>query len=196
MKDMRQAMLDAGFSLINEHGFAGVGLMKIINQAEGTKGSFYHYFKSKEHFGEILLTNYFDEHLAKLDDFLSDESLSRRDRVKAYFEFWCASKLTEDFNIQCLVVKLAGEVSGSANPLQSTMAIGAEKIILRMAKLFEEGNEVGDFTIAEPESLSRMLYGLWLGSTLMAAMQRNRSILNNAMEETLLAISPAQESAD
>ena len=76
------------------------------------------------------------------------------------------------------------------------MAIGAEKIILRMAKLFEEGNEVGDFTIAEPESLSRMLYGLWLGSTLMAAMQRNRSILNNAMEETLLAMSPAQESAD
>ena len=72
MKDMRQAMLDAGFSLINEHGFAGVGLMKIINQAEGTKGSFYHYFKSKEHFGEILLTNYFDEHLTKLDDFLSD----------------------------------------------------------------------------------------------------------------------------
>jgi len=145
---------------------------------------------------EILLTNYFDEHLAKLDDFLSDGSLSRRDRVKAYFEFWCASKLTEDFNIQCLVVKLAGEVSGSANPLQSTMAIGAEKIILRMAKLFEEGNETGDFTIAEPESLSRMLYGLWLGSTLMAAMQRNRSILNNAMEETLLAMSPAQESAD
>ncbi|CAH7348864.1 Regulatory protein, TetR [Vibrio chagasii] len=196
MKDMRQAMLDAGFSLINEHGFAGVGLMKIINQAEGTKGSFYHYFKSKEHFGEILLTNYFDEHLAKLDDFLSDESLSRRDRVKAYFEFWCASKLTEDFNIQCLVVKLAGEVSGSANPLQSTMAEGAEKIILRMAKLFEEGNEAGDFTIAEPESLSRTLYGLWLGSTLMAAMQRNRSILNNAMDETILAMSPVQESAD
>ncbi|MGV2841262.1 TetR/AcrR family transcriptional regulator, partial [Vibrio cyclitrophicus] len=177
MKDMRQAMLDAGFSLINEHGFAGVGLMKIINQAEGTKGSFYHYFKSKEHFGEILLTNYFDEHLAKLDDFLSDESLSRRDRVKAYFEFWCASKLTEDFNIQCLVVKLAGEVAGTANSLQSTMAEGSEKIILRMAKLFEEGNEAGDFNIVDPESLSRTLYGLWLGSTLMAAMQRNRSIL-------------------
>ncbi|MCC4820800.1 TetR/AcrR family transcriptional regulator, partial [Vibrio lentus] len=54
----------------------------------------------------------------------------------------------------------------------------------------------GDFTIAEPESLSRMLYGLWLGSTLMAAMQRNRSILNNAMDETILAMSSAQESAD
>ena len=72
------------------------------------------------------------------------------------------------------------------------MAEGAEKIILRMAKLFEEGNEDGDFTIAEPESLSRTLYGLWLGSTLMAAMQRNRSILNNAMDETILAMSPAQ----
>ena len=69
------------------------------------------------------------------------------------------------------------------------MAEGAEKIILRMAKLFEEGNQAGDFDIAEPETLSRTLYGLWLGSTLMAAMQRNRSILSNAMEETLLALS-------
>ncbi|OED63265.1 TetR/AcrR family transcriptional regulator [Vibrio echinoideorum] len=188
MKDMRQAMLDAGFSLINEHGFAGVGLMKIINQAEGTKGSFYHYFKSKEHFGEILLADYFDEHLVKLDDFLSDETLSRRDRVRAYFDFWCASKLTEDFSIQCLVVKLAGEVSGSSNQLQITMSEGAEKIILRLAELFKEGNEAGDFNIAEPETLSRTLYGLWLGSTLMAAMQRNRTVLDSAMEETLLSM--------
>lgn len=97
MKDMRQAMLDAGFKLINEHGFAGVGLMKIINEAEGTKGSFYHYFKSKEHFGEILLGDCFDSHLSILDGYLSDETMTRQQRVIEYFTFWSNSKPTADF---------------------------------------------------------------------------------------------------
>lgn len=189
MKDMRQAMLDAGFKLINEHGFAGVGLMKIINEAEGTKGSFYHYFKSKEHFGEILLGDYFDNHLSILDGYLSDETMTRQQRVIEYFTFWSDSKLTDDFQIQCLVVKLAGEISGTSNQMQSTMSEGAEKIIQRMADLFVEGNEDDDFNIADPKALSRTLYGLWLGSTLMAAMQRNRAILDTAMQETISSIS-------
>jgi len=188
MKDMRQAMLDAGFNLINEHGFSGVGLMKIINDAEGTKGSFYHYFKSKEHFGEILLADYFEEHLGTLESFLNNDSLSRQDRIKAYFEFWCESKLTEDFQIKCLVVKLAGEISGTSNKMQSVMNEGTENIVQRMASFFDEGRQAGDLHIEDPEGLSRTLYGLWLGTTLMAAMQRNRSILDNAMKETLLAL--------
>ncbi|GIU13368.1 transcriptional regulator [Shewanella sp. c952] len=188
MKDLRQAMLNAGFKLINEHGFAGVGLMKIINEAEGTKGSFYHYFKSKEHFGEILLNDYFEEHLAKLQTFLNDESMSRKARVEAYFEFWGESKLSRDFHIKCLVVKLAGEMAGTPNKMQLTMADGVEKIIQCMAELFIEGNEAGEFSIADPISLSRTLFSLWLGATLMTAMLRNRSILDNAMTETLTAL--------
>lgn len=189
MKDMRQAMLDAGFKLINEHGFTGVGLMKIINEAEGTKGSFYHYFKSKEHFGEILLGDYFDNHLSILDGYLSDDTMTRQQRVIEYFTFWSESKLTDDFRIQCLVVKLAGEISGTSNRMQSTMSEGAEKIIQRMADLFIEGNEDDDFNIADPKALSRTLYGLWLGSTLIAAMQRNRTILETAMQETMSLVS-------
>lgn len=188
MKDMRQSMLDAGFTLINEHGFAGVGLMKIINEAEGTKGSFYHYFKSKEHFGEILLSDYFEEHLATLESFLNDEAMTRSERVKAYFEYWATSKLTEDFHIKCLVVKLAGEISGASGKMQMVMAEGAEKVIQRMAQFFEQGNAENNFTIQNPEETSRMMYSLWLGSTLLAAMQKRREILENAMQETLAVL--------
>ena len=73
--------------------------------------------------------------------------------------------------------------------MQSTMSEGAEKIIQRMADLFIEGNEDGEFNITDPKALSRTLYGLWLGSTLMAAMQRNRAILDTAMQETVSSIS-------
>lgn len=76
MKDLKQKLLDVGFDLISEQGFAGLGLMKIINGAEVTKGSFYHHFKSKEDFGAVLLANYFDDHLETLDSFLMNTSLS------------------------------------------------------------------------------------------------------------------------
>ncbi len=44
-------------------------------------------------------------------------------------------------------------------------------------------------SISNPQITALHAYSMAGGSTLMAAMQRNRSILNNAMEETLLAVS-------
>tara|TARA_Y100001956_G_scaffold73666_1_gene80089 strand:+ start:1099 stop:1668 length:570 start_codon:yes stop_codon:yes gene_type:complete len=185
MKDLKQKLLDVGFDLISEQGFAGLGLMKIINGAEATKGSFYHHFKSKEDFGAVLLANYFDDHLETLDSFLMNTSLSYQERVKAYFDYWCSEKLTSDFQIKCLVVKLSGEVSGTSNQMQQVLNDGAEKIIGRMGHFFKEGVENGSFNMVDGYDTARTLYGLWLGSTLLAAMQKDRSLLDNAMKETL-----------
>ncbi|MFA0439790.1 TetR family transcriptional regulator [Vibrio sp. 10N.286.49.C2] len=184
MVDLKQALLDAGFRLISEHGYAGIGIMKIIQEANGTKGSFYHHFKSKEDFGRVLLENYFEEHLEILNQYLDDAAFSFPERVINYFEFWSQSKVTEDFQIQCLVVKLAGEMSGTSSSMQNELAIGSEKIITRMSDFFDMGNQTGDFSIDEPYITSRMLYGNWLGATLICALQKDRVLLSDAMTTT------------
>ncbi|OBT03956.1 TetR family transcriptional regulator [Shewanella sp. UCD-FRSSP16_17] len=185
MKDLKQKLLNVGFDLISEQGFAGLGLMKIINTAEATKGSFYHYFKSKEDFGTTLLTNYFEEHLETLDQYLMDTSLSYQDRVNAYFEHWCSEKLTANFQIKCLVVKLSGEVSGTSNQMQQVLNEGAETVIARMGHFFNEGVENKSFHMQDGYEAARTLYSLWLGSTLLAAIQKDRTLLDNAMKETI-----------
>lgn len=100
--------------------------------------------------------------------------------MRAYFDYWCSEKLTSDFQIKCLVVKLSGEESGTSNQMQQVLNDGAEKIIARMGHFFKEGVEKVD-----GYDTARTLYGLWLGSTLLAAMQKDRSLLDNAMKETL-----------
>ncbi|MDW1502064.1 TetR/AcrR family transcriptional regulator, partial [Vibrio sp. YT-19(2023)] len=50
--DTRQHILDVGYELIVTRGFTSVGLSELLKTAEVPKGSFYHYFKSKEQFGE------------------------------------------------------------------------------------------------------------------------------------------------
>ena len=53
--DVRQHILDTGRSIILGKGFSAVGLNEILATAQVPKGSFYHYFKSKEVFGEAMV---------------------------------------------------------------------------------------------------------------------------------------------
>lgn len=54
-QDTRQHILDTGYQLIAQQGFSNVGLSQLLKHADVPKGSFYHYFKSKEQFGEALI---------------------------------------------------------------------------------------------------------------------------------------------
>lgn len=184
MKDLKQKLLNVGFDIISEQGFAGVGVMTIINAACATKGSFYHHFKSKDDFGRILLDDYFEEHLASLTQFLTNAAITRQERVIAYFENWCSTKVTDDFQIKCLVVKLSGEISGTSNDMQKSLNSGAEKLISCMSDFFEQGIIENDFSLKNSYDTSRAIYSLWLGSTLLCALQKYRSILDSAIKET------------
>ena len=50
-QDTRELILAAGNSLIIQKSYHGCGLKEILATAGVPKGSFYHYFKSKEDFG-------------------------------------------------------------------------------------------------------------------------------------------------
>lgn len=53
--DTKEAILAAGHALIIEKSYNGCGLKEILDKAGVPKGSFYHYFKSKEDFGLALI---------------------------------------------------------------------------------------------------------------------------------------------
>ncbi len=65
--DTRQHLLDTGHRIMAVKGFTGVGLNEILQAASVPKGSFYHYFKSKEQFWQSLLEDYFRHYLAQMD---------------------------------------------------------------------------------------------------------------------------------
>src|SRR5690606_25283697 len=46
----RQHILDTGYRLVLQKGFAALGLQEILKACAVPKGSFYHYFSSKEAF--------------------------------------------------------------------------------------------------------------------------------------------------
>ena len=58
--DTREHLLATGEQLCLQRGFTGMGLSELLKTAEVPKGSFYHYFRSKEAFGVVMLERYYE----------------------------------------------------------------------------------------------------------------------------------------
>jgi TetR/AcrR family transcriptional repressor of nem operon len=57
--DTREHILATGEQLCMHRGFTGMGLSELLKTAEVPKGSFYHYFRSKEAYGVALLEHHY-----------------------------------------------------------------------------------------------------------------------------------------
>lgn len=182
--ETRQHILDVGYELILSKGFTAVGLSELLKTADVPKGSFYHYFKSKEHFGEVLIANYFEGYLERLNDFLSDKQLSGFERLMGYFARWLDVENGRCNAHKCLVVKLGAEVSDLSEPMRAALHRGAQQIVRSIADCIEQG--IADGSIAKQDSLSTasIVYQQWLGASLVSKLSQNTQQLELALVAT------------
>src|ERR1700760_4258522 len=103
--DVRPHILDVARPLLLRKGFTAVGLTEVLVAARVPKGSFYHYFGSKEAFGEAVLEDYFAEYLAHMDALLAQPGTAA-ERLVSYFKDWLASQTGDESQSRCLAVKL------------------------------------------------------------------------------------------
>src|SRR5580692_2891796 len=83
----KERILDAAEEIMLAKSFHSVGLNEILAAVKVPKGSFYHYFKSKEQFGVELLGHYVQEHSARLRRILLESSdLNPLERLMAFFD--------------------------------------------------------------------------------------------------------------
>ena len=82
--DTRRNIVDAAQRIMSGKGFSAVGLNEILSSAKVPKGSFYHYFESKDALGEALLTEYFDDYLTDMDRTLNMPGQSAAQRLMNY----------------------------------------------------------------------------------------------------------------
>ncbi len=181
----RQHILDTAKPIILGKGFAAVGINEVLTAAAVPKGSFYHYFKSKELFGEALLSDYFDGYLAQIEQLLQSGEQTAAQRLLAYWQGWHDSFDLANMQCHCLVVKLTGEVSDLSEAMRLALQDGTHRIIARLAACIAAGQQDGSLTAAlEPQSCAESLYQMWLGASLLTKTRRDHSALDCALTAT------------
>jgi len=183
--DVRDTILAVGQRIMSGKGFSAVGLNEILTEAKVPKGSFYHYFGSKDAFGEALLANYFDDYLAALDVILAQPGLTMAARLTNYFDLWRANQSFLDCQGKCLAVKLAAEVADLSESMRAVLNSGTASIISRLASALETGVAEGSLTIDDtPRQVAQSLYQLWLGASVMVKIVRSVEPFESAMAVT------------
>jgi len=183
--DTRDNILASGQRLMASKGFSAVGLNEILATAGVPKGSFYHYFGSKDAFGEALLEAYFEEYLADIDKTLAKPGLSMARRLMNYFANWQDSQSFLDCQGKCLAVKLGAEVADLSETLRAAMKRGTAGIVSRLAAAIEDGVAEGSLSVDDtPQRVAQSLYQLWLGASVMVKIVRSLQPFETAMTTT------------
>ena len=193
--EVRQHILNIAKPIMLHKGFSAVGLNEILAAAGIPKGSFYHYFGSKEAFGEALLESYFEGYLEHLDNLLGQQAGTGAQRLMTYWGNWLHTQCADDPEGKCLAVKLGAEVSDLSEAMRAVLRQGTSQIIERLAGGIEAGLADGSLSgIADPSHTAAILYEMWLGATLLEKIHRDRKPLERAMVETrrMLNLPPAE----
>lgn len=180
--DVRENILAHGQRIIAGKGFSAVGINEVLSAAGVPKGSFYHYFGSKDAFGEALLESYFEEYLAEVDATLSAPGLSMAQRLMNYWKNWQDTQLCHDCQGKCLAVKLGAEVADLSEAMRLALRRGTTGIIERLAGAIKAGVAEGSLSVeGAPQQVAQSLYQLWLGASVMVKIVRNPQPFETAM---------------
>jgi len=180
----RERILDAAEEIMLERSFHSVGLNQILKAVGVPKGSFYHYFDSKEQFGVEMLKHY----VAATSEAKREGLLVREEephpvhRLVAYLERAVTALEETPGRFPCLVLKLASEIADHCEPMRRELARGLEEWIAIFREVLDEARKAGLLpgdldTMAE----AQMIYDLWAGSV-------QRSVVNRSAEPVRRAV--------
>lgn len=183
--DVREHILATGQRIMAGRGYSAVGLNEILTEAGVPKGSFYHYFGSKDAFAVAMLESYFADYLDELERTLNQPGLTMAQRLLNYWQQWQDTQSFQACQGKCLAVKLGAEVADLSESMRLALEKGTSRIVGRLAEALEAGAQEGSLSFSDgPRQVAESLYQLWLGASVMVKIARNKEPFASAMALT------------
>lgn len=177
--DTRRSILEAAQRIMAHKGFAAVGINEVLSEAGVPKGSFYHYFKSKDAFGEAMMKAYFADYLSEMDLILAKPGRTSAQRLMDYWQNWRETQSVDECLGKCLAVKLGAEVADLSESMRLALKEGTTAIVDRLERTIDSGIEDGSLSVdGEVRATAQALYEMWLGASVMAKIHRDISPLD------------------
>ncbi|HEX7055388.1 MAG TPA: TetR family transcriptional regulator C-terminal domain-containing protein [Burkholderiales bacterium] len=180
--DVRQQLLEKGVAMLLKHGYHDLGIAALLEETRTPKGSFYHYFKSKEDFGMQAIDLYMQQAHRALDACLGDESLPAVQRVRRFFELVEQSYRGEGY-LGCLLGGLGQELSGVSEAFRRKVEECFSQIERRLAACLDEAVKRGEIRPStDTAQLAKLLINCWEGAALRSRLMRDGAPLREMLD--------------
>ncbi len=145
-QDTRTALLEVGMDIMLEKGYSNTGIQEILSALQVPKGSFYHYFDSKENYA-VEIIKYFDEaYTGDLKTILTNSELSPLNRLRTYCDHAREKLNNQNCRKGCLIGNLSQEMSDQSEVLRKELTTVLNKRLAMIAACIEEGQNAGEIS--------------------------------------------------
>jgi TetR/AcrR family transcriptional repressor of nem operon len=191
----KERILEAAEELMQERSYHSVGLKQLLDAVKVPKGSFYHYFASKEQFGIEMIKHYMKEASAHKRAFLLNRE-KEPDALKRLFRYLEGSI---DFMDQhpgkfpCLAVKLGNEISEISEGMRNELVQGFRDWINIYREVLDDAVKAGQL----PDSMdtateAARIQDHWAGAAQRAVIFRSSEPVRLTVEHIKTRISNLQ----
>lgn len=181
--ECRNSLIAVGQELFINSSFNSVGLNDILKHAGIPKGSFYHYFSSKEDFALQVVEQYHREHRASLEALIQDASLSPYRQLKTFYENSIEHFSDVEFCQGCLMANLSQEIADVNEKMRSEISKFSTEMVSMIAECLErmENNEL-NLGHLEPSEAAQVLENSWTGAIMKMKLEKSRAPLDVFMK--------------
>ncbi|MBV8552048.1 MAG: TetR family transcriptional regulator C-terminal domain-containing protein [Acidobacteriaceae bacterium] len=178
IRDTRDHLLQVGLRRIRAMGYAATGVKEILDEADVPKGSFYHYFPSKEVFAREVLALYVRGERERAEKILRDGKGAPLKRLRRYFQELVDVFGSTDPVSGCLLGNLSLEIADHSDSIQSLLSGSFANWQAAIAGVLREAMERGDLARStKPEELAAFLLNSYEGAVLRSKADRSNKPL-------------------
>lgn len=173
-KDTQGEIIRIGTEMIAHQGYNATGIEAILKEAGVPKGSFYHYFKSKEDFGLAVIDHFAERFEQRMEEYLGDTQVAPLDRIRVFLE----SGLTRLTHNQCTKGCLIGNLGQELADLNERFRARLEDIFgmwrERFAACLGEAQKRGELaSTVDPSITAGFILSGWEGAILRAKVMKS-----------------------
>ncbi|MES9831713.1 MAG: TetR/AcrR family transcriptional regulator [Candidatus Thiodiazotropha sp. LLP2] len=181
--DTRERILATARELFHGRSYADVGIKEICSLANVQKGSFYHFFPSKQDLAMAVIDNMSDDWANGFVAEAFDEALAPIERldymVDAVYYWQKAAKSVEGRMPGCLFGNLALEVSTRDEVLRARLNAVFDKASSRFNEALEEAIEIGDILPLDTKATATAMLAYLEGVILLAKTRNDPEVVRS-----------------
>ena len=167
----KDKIIRVSFRLVGEKGFPATTVDEICTAAKVSKGSFYHFFKSKEELGLVMLENFWDRSQTVLGGGDYHQETDPNQRLRKFFDYieQSSSYLWSD---GCLLGNFSMELAETSPIIRKRVSEIFTEFTDLLTPLFASANLACRNEIA-PDDLVRQFLAVIEGSILFAKAHKD-----------------------
>jgi TetR/AcrR family transcriptional regulator, transcriptional repressor for nem operon len=207
----RERLIAVGLHKVLEGGWSATSIDVVLRECDVPKGSFYHYFASKEAFGYALLESYQAFYMQRLNKWFADQPTDGLGQLQAAMDGFLADSIAgmERFGYRrgCLVGALGQEVAGLHEGFRSKLLENLQYwdktlagALFNCASSYQKNSNQSSknskttgllqtqnapqnapHTLLECEKLAQEFWAMWEGAVLRSLLAQNPEMLRAAV---------------